>query len=305
MSFSLKSAVVGVGYLGRFHAQKHKALGTLKYVCDASMTRSREIAKELQCEAVTDPKSLIGKVDVVTIAADTTSHFELCQLFLSQGVHVFVEKPICTYVREAEKIVDLADNKNLKLGVGHIERFNPAFVASLKHLRRPKYLQLQRLAPFKPRSLTVDVVLDLMIHDLDLATTMLDSPVRQIFAKGSKTITSFNDACDAWLQFENGSEAFLTCSRVDQKTVRSIQAYDEGGILQVDLGGQTVHRLSRAAVGESPLETKSHLVEKWDAMLKETESFFNSIEKNQEVLVTGRQGLEALRSAEKILELTR
>ncbi len=306
MSFSLKSDVVGVGYLGRFHAQKHKALGTLKFGCDASSTRAQEIAKEMGCEAVSDPKALIGKVQAVTIAVDTRSHYELCNLFLSNGIHVFVEKPICTTVEEAEKIVSLAEQKKLKLAVGHVERFNPAFVVGSKLVQKPHYVQLQRLAPFKPRSLAVDVVLDLMIHDLDLATSIVRSPVRHIRAKGAKVITDFNDACDAWIEYENGAEAFISCSRVDQKTVRALNVFDQKGIVQIDLGTQSVSRLTQAAGPSiSPLESRSVAVEKWDAMQRETEKFFEAIEKDQEVLVTGKQGLEALRSAEKILELCR
>lgn len=304
MSSKLRTAVVGVGYLGRFHAQKHKTLGTLNFVCDASSARAAEIAKEMGCEGVSDPKALLGKVDAVTIAADTRSHFEVAKLFLSNGVHVLIEKPICTTVAEAETIVELAEKKNLKLAVGHVERFNPAFVAGLKQIQAPSYVQLKRLAPFKPRSLSVDVVLDLMIHDLDLATTLIQSPVKKIHAKGAKVITEFNDACEAWIEFSNGSEGYIGCSRVDSKTVRTIDVFDGKGILQMDLGGQTANRLRKVA-GESttPLEVVPITVEKWDALQRETESFFESVEHNKEVLVTGRQGLEALKSAEKILEL--
>jgi predicted dehydrogenase len=304
MGSKLRTAVVGVGYLGRFHAQKHKTLGTLSYVCDASAERAQEIAKEMGCEGVTDPKSLIGKIDAVTIAADTRSHFEVAKIFLSNGIHVLIEKPICATVAEAEAIVELSEKNNLKLAVGHVERFNPAFAAGIKQVKTPTYVQLKRLAPFKPRSLAVDVVLDLMIHDLDLAATLVQSPIKKIRAKGAKVITEFNDACDAWLEFENGTEAFISCSRIDQKTVRTIDVFDSQGILQMDLGGQTANRLKKVnAPAATPLEVVTIAVDKWDALQKETESFFDSVEHNKEVLVTGRQGLEALKAAEKILEL--
>jgi predicted dehydrogenase len=303
---SLRSAVVGVGYLGRFHAQKHKALGTLKFVCDVSGARAREVSQELQCEGVTDPRDLLGKVEAVTVAADTRHHYELCRLFLSEGIHVFVEKPICTTVQEAEEIVELAAKKNLQLAVGHVERFNPAFVAGARCVQNPKYLRLQRLAPFKPRSLSVDVVLDLMIHDLDLAAALARSRVRGLRARGAKVITDFNDVCDAWLEFENGLEAFISASRVDQGARRTVEVFDDAGLLQMDLGAQRVTRLTQASgPSPTPLGTFSPVVEKWDAMQRETEDFFQAVEGGRSVLVDGRQGLEALRSAEKILELCR
>ncbi len=302
----MKTAVVGVGYLGRFHAQKHRALGHLQYVCDASSARAQEVARELNCEALFNPRDLLGKVDAVTVAADTTVHFELCKLFLSHGIHVLVEKPICATVAQAEEIVELAEKMNLKLAVGHVERFNPAFVAGQKTLVKPSYIQIQRLAPFKPRSLSVDVVLDLMIHDLDLAATLAGSAVTDIFARGSKVITAFNDACDAWLKFANGVEASLQTSRVDQKTQRTVTVFDSQGIVQMDLGTQTAHRLCQAeGLTATPLDLKIIPVLKWDALQKETEVFFDAVKNNKEVPVSGRQGLEALRSAEKILELTR
>ena len=302
MSFKLRSAVVGVGHLGRFHAQKHKNLGTLKYVCDASAERVAEITREVGCEGVTNPKDLLGKVDAVTIAADTKSHFELGKLFLSNGVHVLIEKPICVSVSEAEQIVALAEKNNLKLAVGHVERFNPAFVAGLKYVTNPRFVQLRRLAPYKPRSLGVDVVLDLMIHDLDLASAIVGSKITNIRAKGARVVTQLNDACDAWVEFANGAEASINCSRVDRKTIRTIEVFQNLEILYMDLGGQNLEVVRKTDATSTDFEILP--VEKWDALQKETENFFHSVENGKEILVPGLQGLEALRAAEKILGLT-
>jgi predicted dehydrogenase len=301
---SLRTAVVGVGYLGRFHGQKHQQLGTLKYVCDASSTRAAEVAKELHCESVTNPKDLLGQVDAVTIAADTRSHYELAKLFLENGTHVFIEKPICTTVAEATEIVELGEKKNLKIQVGHIERYNPAFQTALPLVDHPHYINIQRIAPYKPRSLSVDVVLDLMIHDLDIAIYLAGSKIKDIRANGAKVITQFNDLCDAWLTFENGTECSILTSRIDSKTVRSIQLSQKTNVVQIDLGAMTVHQLSKSS-GEVPLQTKSFEVTRADAMLAETKDFFHSITENRNPSVTGRDGLEALRAAEWVLELTR
>ena len=173
----LRAAVVGVGYLGRFHAQKYKAIADvdLVAVCDASAARAAEVAQELECAAETDYRNLIGKVDLVTVASSTPTHYEIAKTFLENGIHVNVEKPITTTSQQGEELCSLAEKNGLKLQVGHVERFNPAFEAAHKKMMVPWFIECHRLAPFKPRGVDVNVVLDLMIHDLDVILSLVDS----------------------------------------------------------------------------------------------------------------------------------
>lgn len=176
----LRCAVVGVGYLGRFHAQKYKALSEspsrnvqMLGVCDASFDRAQTVAAELGVTAFADYRELVGKVDAVTVASTTKTHYEIAKFFLQNGVHVNVEKPMTVTIGEAEELVALANAKNLKLQVGHVERFNPALQAARQKLQTPLFIECHRLAPFKPRGVDVDVVLDLMIHDLDVILSLV------------------------------------------------------------------------------------------------------------------------------------
>ena len=166
----LRTAVVDVGHLGRFHAQKHKMLEDVELigVCDASKEQAEKIAREMGVKAFFDPAKLIGRVDAVTVAASTPAHFELVKLFLENKIHVLVEKPIANNSREAEELCRIAEKHALKFQVGHVERFNPALQAARAKIDKPLFIEVHRLAPFKVRSTEVDVVLDLMIHDLDV-----------------------------------------------------------------------------------------------------------------------------------------
>ena len=179
---TLRSAVIGVGYLGRFHAQKYKSIPNVELVAvsDLDESRSREVAKELGVNSVPDYTSLKGKVDIVSVAASTQSHFKIAKWCLENGISVFVEKPITTTSEEAQILCHLAQEKSLVLQVGHIERFNPAMVSAREVLHNPLFIEVHRLAPFTLRGADVNVVLDLMIHDLDVILSLVRSPVKLI-----------------------------------------------------------------------------------------------------------------------------
>lgn len=302
----LKSAVVGVGHLGRFHAQKHKMIDGLELigVCDTFRDQSDKVARELGVTAFYRPEDLIGKVDAVTIAASTPAHFALVELFLKNKVHVLVEKPIAETVEQAEKLCQLAEQNGLKLQVGHVERFNPALQAAREKLKKPLFIECHRLAPFKVRSTEVDVVMDLMIHDLDVVLSLVRSEPVSVSAVGTPVLTKKIDIANARIEFESGAVANLTASRVSQNTQRKFRVFQADQYLSLDFQAGEVNLLTKTGEwteGEIPLEHEQFNLEKGDALLEETRSFIHAIRDNEPVVVSGRDGLRALSLAEKIV----
>lgn len=302
----LRAAVIGVGHLGRFHAQKYKMIdeADLICVCDASFERAQEIGKELNVKAEGDYRRLKGMVDVVTIAASTAVHYEIAKFFLENGIHVHVEKPMTSTVEQAKELCQIAKNKNLKLQVGHVERFNPAFVAAKAKLTSPLFIECHRLAPFKPRSMDVSVVLDLMIHDLDVIFALVGKPIKNIAAVGTPVITKNIDIANARLEFEGGVVANVTSSRVSQISVRKFRVFQNNQYLSMDFGGGDIQLLTKTGEFTSPeslpIQRDSWNLEKGDALLAETKSFINAVKTNAPCEVSGEDGLMALELAEKI-----
>ena len=304
---SVKTAVVGTGHLGNFHAEKLSKIenADLVAVCDTSLERAEEMAKKYSTSSETDYKSLVSKVDAVLIASPTPSHFEIAQFFLENGKHVFIEKPITQTVKEAEKLCDLAKKSNLVLQVGHVERFNPALLSAQKKLKEPLFIECHRLAPFKPRSTDVDVVLDLMIHDLDVIMTLVNSPVTFVSAVGTPVITPYVDIANARLEFESGAVANITASRVSQRSERKFRVFQETQYLSIDFGTGELNLTTKTGEWENfeeemPLEFESWELEKGDALLTEDQSFIDSIINQKSPEVSGEQGLVALKVAEQI-----
>jgi predicted dehydrogenase len=303
----LRTAVVGVGHLGRFHAQKHKMIDDVELVgvCDTFKEQAEKVAREMGVAAFSDPKDLIGKVDAVTVAASTPAHFELVQMFLQNKVHVLVEKPIASTSAEAEALCQLAEKNNLKFQVGHVERFNPALQAAREKILKPLFIEVHRLAPFKVRSTEVDVVLDLMIHDLDVILSMVGSEPVSVSSVGTPVLTKKLDIANARIEFENGAVANVTASRISQKTERKFRLFQASQYLSCDFQTGEVNLFTKTgewSEGEIPIEHDSFNMEKGDALLEETRAFFAAIRDNTPVIVSGRDGLKALRLAEKIVE---
>lgn len=305
-----RCAVVGVGYLGRFHAQKYKALeeAELVGVCDAGFERAQAVASELGVTAFADYKELLGKVDAVTVASTTRTHFEIAKFFLSNGVHVNVEKPMTVTIAEAEELVELAKSKNLKLQVGHVERFNPALQSAKEKLNTPLFIECHRLAPFKPRGVDVDVVLDLMIHDLDVILSLVKSPVKSVSAVGTPVLTKTVDIANARIEFESGTVANVTASRVSQSATRKFRVFQAQQYLSIDFGSGEVNLTTKTGewnlspTGEMnsdqiPLEFDAWSLEKGDALLAETKAFLHSVRTGAPVVVSGEDGLVAMRLA--------
>jgi predicted dehydrogenase len=303
----LKAAVVGVGYLGRFHAQKYKMIEgvTLIGVSDSKAERGMEVAKELGTEFIADYKSLVGKVDMVTVAASTQSHYDIAKFFLQNGISVFVEKPITVNSKQAEELCNLAAKNKLTLQVGHVERFNPALTSAAKMMTKPLFIEVHRLAPFTPRGADVDVVLDLMIHDLDVISSLVQSSIKNISAVGVPVITKMTDIANARLEFESGAIVNVTASRVSLNTTRKFRVFEKDKYLSIDFGKGTVDLLTKTGEWGGPVPPLNHeswSLEKGDALLSETKSFVECVKTKQRPIVSGEDGLKALKLAEQIIE---
>jgi predicted dehydrogenase len=301
----LRTAVVGVGYLGRFHAQKHRAVEDIELVavCDRDAERCRAVAAEVGTAAITDHRDLLGNVDAVTIAASTSEHFALARFFLEHGVHVLVEKPMTRTSREAAELTALADAHGLKLQVGHVERFNPALLSARQTLAMVRFIECHRLAPFKGRGADVNVILDLMIHDLDVILSLVDAPPRRVSAVGVPVLTEDVDIANARIEFTNGAVANVTASRVSTSAQRRFRVFQPNQYMSIDFGSGEVRRVTKVGdwrEGEVPLKEETWNLEKGDALLAETKAFVAAIKENKPCEVSGADGLAALELAEAI-----
>lgn len=301
----LRCAVVGVGYLGRFHAQKYQKLETAELVgvFDANADRCKEVALELGVKAFTSIKELVGAVDAATVASTTQTHYENAKFLLQNGIHVNVEKPMTVTPQEASELCEIAAQKKLKLQVGHVERFNPAFIAVQGKLERPLFMEVHRLSPFKPRGADVDVVLDLMIHDLDVILHLVNSKVKSVQAVGISVMTPMVDIANARLEFESGAVANVTASRVSQTATRKFRVFQENQYLSIDFGsGEVTLTTKTGEFGKDamPLHIDKWNLEKGDALFLETEAFVDAIQNNKPTAVSGQDGLNALELAERI-----
>jgi predicted dehydrogenase len=299
----LRTAVVGVGYLGRFHAQKHRAIDEIELVGVCDRDAERAVANELGTTAFADYRELLGKVDAVTIAASTSEHFALARFFLENGVHVLVEKPMTRTSREAAMLTELAESRGLKLQVGHVERFNPALLSARQTLTTVRFIECHRLAPFKGRGADVNVILDLMIHDLDVILSLVEAPPHRVSAVGVPVLTDDVDIANARIEFTNGAVANVTASRASTSAQRRFRVFQPNQYVSIDFGSGEIRRVTK--VGEwredtVPLKEETWNLEKGDALLAETKAFIASIEDNRPCVVSGADGLAALELAETI-----
>ncbi len=305
----LRTAVIGVGYLGRFHAQKYAQVAgsQLVAVVDANAAARDKVAAELGVQAVQDYRELFGAVDAVSLVVPTPLHHAIgCEL-LEQGIDVLIEKPIATTVAEARELVDLAKKRGCVLQVGHLERFNPAVLAAVERLGTPRFVESHRLAPFKQRGSDVSVVLDLMIHDIDLIQELVGTPIESIDAVGATVFSGEIDIVNARLRFQGGCVANTTASRVSLKQERKIRIFQDDAYLSVDMQQKvlTVIRKKDAAPVESPAQVsiEEESFDQGDALLAEIEAFLKAVRERSTPLVTGEDGLRALETAMKITAL--
>lgn len=306
MSQKLRGAVVGVGYLGTFHAQKYKALNEdieLVGVCDAYEPQAKKVAADLGVKAFTKYQDLVGHVDMVTIASSTAAHFEIAQFFLSQGIHVNVEKPITAKSKEAEELMAIAAKKNLILTVGHVERFNPGFQELKKHIKKPLHIEMMRLASFKPRGADVSVVHDLMIHDIDLMFAMAgNTEIESVSATGTTLITETLDAVSADFKFKNGVTAHIQSSRLGVELKREIRVIEADCILTCNLSTGVVEKISKDTSSTTLAQKiETFQAEKADGLMIETQKYIQAV-KGGSIAITAQEAYLALLTVEKVVQ---
>ena len=301
---TLRTAAIGVGYMGRFHAQKLAAseASRLVAVVDASGARAREVAAELGTRAESDFRALLGGVDAVCVAVPTEHHHEVVGACLDAGVHVLVEKPLARTVVEADDLLARARRRNLVLQVGHLERYNPAFRALAAETGRALFVDIERLAPFKPRGTDVDVVLDLMIHDLDLVLALARAEVEAVSACGFRVLTDAIDIANARIEFADGCVASVSASRVSQAAVRKLRVFRNDAYVSADLQG---HRLRYARRAEGGIAESERRFERVDALRVQTDAFLCAVREGTPPEVSGAEGRRALDLALRVGELVR
>ncbi|TAL61301.1 MAG: Gfo/Idh/MocA family oxidoreductase [Legionella sp.] len=302
----IRCAVIGVGYLGRFHAQKYAALPNVELVgvCDVNPEVSQAVAQELQVKAYTDFHQLFGLVDAVSIAATTHKHYEIAKVCLENGLHVLIEKPITETVAQAEELIQIAREQQVKLQVGHLERFNAARIALDPYLTQPLFIESERLAPFNPRGADVNVILDLMIHDIDIIQNMVKSPIVSIEAQGTPVLTQAIDIANARISFANHCVANVTASRISFKMERKTRIFQKDTYLSIDYQNKTFAVFQKGQgelfPGIPDITSEQMVFEKGDALFEEIKAFVHCIEHNTSPLVTGEEGRDALETAQKI-----
>jgi len=306
---TVRTAVIGVGYLGRFHAQKYATLprSRLVAVVDADPEARERVAAEVGCRAVADFREILGEVDAVSIATSTPAHYDIARGCLEHGVHVLVEKPITETLDDARDLVTVAASRGRILQVGHLERFNPAIRALEGTLGSPRFVESHRLAPFKERGTDVNVVLDLMIHDIDLIQSLVRAPIVSIDAVGTSVFSSGLDIANARIRYANGCVANTTASRISMKMERKLRLFQDDAYVSIDLQQKvlTVVRKppagSGATLGQVSIEERSY--EQGDALRLEIEAFLEAVCGERPPVVTGEDGLQALETALRITEL--
>ncbi len=305
----VRTAVIGVGYLGRFHAQKYAVLpdSQLVAVVDANAEARERVAAEVGARAVADYRAILGEVDAVSIATPTPLHFAIARECLERGVHVLLEKPVTETLAEGRALVELAARTGRVLQVGHLERFNAAILALEGTLGRPRFIESHRLAPFKERGTDVNVVLDLMIHDIDLIQSLVGAPIESIDAVGASVFSAGLDIANARIRYANGCVANTTASRVSMKMERKLRIFQDDAYVSIDLQQKvlTVVRKPPAGSdlpkGQVSIEERSY--EQGDALRMEIEAFLRSIREGRPPVVSGEDGLRALETAIRITEL--
>lgn len=308
MSSTVRTGVIGVGYLGRFHAQKYAALpdSELVGVADVSAEAAQRVADEVGTTAYTDYRELLDKVDAVSIVVPTQLHHQVAKPFLERGIHVLLEKPMTVTVEEADDLIETAKKSGAVLQIGHLERFNSAVLALEGVLNKPMFIESHRLAAFNPRGADVSVILDLMIHDIDIIQNMVRSPIDKIDVNGVSVLTDDVDIANARLQFENGCVANVTASRVSMNGQRKMRIFQHDAYISIDFQDKvlSVHRKGKKEMfpGIPEITSEESIFESSDAIRAEIEAFLKAIREGGVPPVTGEDGRRALSTALRITE---
>ena len=300
----IKVGVVGVGYLGQHHARIYSELknAELVGVVDVDHARAREIAKKNKTQAFAGYEELKGKVKAVSIVAPTVEHHRIARTFLDAGVDVMLEKPITVTVEEADELVSIADKNSCIFQVGHLERFNAAVLKMVEITTKPMFIECNRLSPFPDRSTDVDVVLDLMIHDIDIILSLVQSPVKNIHAVGIAVISKNVDIANARMEFESGCVANITSSRISIKKERKIRLFQPDTYISLNYQDQEIYAYHKIPNKKDP-EGRPEIVggkvkvEKEEPLKAELAAFLDCVNTRKTPLVSGREGREALKVA--------
>lgn len=305
----MKVGVIGVGYLGKYHAQKYKNIEDVELVgvADVDLPTAEEVAKENGCKAFSDYRELLKEVDAVSVVVPTSYHHDVALECIAAGVDMLMEKPITTTVEEADNIIAKAEEKNLILQVGHLERFNPAVEAMMPFLTVPVFIESQRISTFKNRALDVDVILDLMIHDIDIILNIIKSPLETIHTVGAPVVTDFTDIANARLIFENGATANVTVSRISRSNTRRMRIFQPGSFINVDFANRKVMtmKLKKGEFQENGMPKKDIVVNSFpegDALNAEILHFVKNVRERTTPLVSGYEGRRALDVAMQVIQ---
>jgi predicted dehydrogenase len=304
----IRVGVVGVGYLGQFHAEKYASMEGVELagIVDIDAPRAKEIAKRCRVQPFFHHSHLFGKVQAVSIAVPTLLHYPITKDFFLQGIDVLLEKPISQTLEEADELIELAESKGLIFQVGHLERFNGALSALQGMVQSPLYIEAHRLSPFPGRGTDVNVVLDVMIHDIDILLSLVNSKVREIDAVGIPILTPHSDIANARIEFENGCRANVTASRVSKEKIRRTRIFLPNGTLSIDYLTQKVSLTKR--VGDlrknkiPEIVTEEIPVKKVDSLEAEIHSFLQSVRDRKRARVSGWDGKQALEVALQIIQ---
>ncbi len=304
-----RMAVVGVGYLGQFHAEKYAALEetNLVAVADIEPNRARRMAEDFSCRACASHRELIGKVDAASVVVPTQDHYQVARDLLEAGIHVLVEKPMTATLEEADSLVQLAKANNLVLQVGHLERFNPAVVAAREYVQQPLFVESHRLASFTERGTEVDVILDLMIHDIDIILSLVPFPLEDLRVGGAKILTPHTDIANVRLEFANGCIANVTASRISAKRMRKIRIFQPDSYLSLDYAEREVELFrklpEKGADGFPEIEYQQLPVADTDPLEEQLRAFAESVRTGTKPMVSGEEGRKALEVATQVSEL--
>ena len=308
MADQIRTAVVGTGYFGRFHANHYTKNPDAKLVAvvDSDPERAKAMADEFGCDAVTDHRDIYGKVDAVSVAVPTPFHFDVARDLVDAGIHVNIEKPITETVEQAQIITKLAEERGTVLQVGHIERYSAAYRVISEKIDRPLYLESYRIAPWKARGVDVDVILDLMIHDIDMIIGLVGSPVSSVDAVGTGVMGRKIDIANARINFESGCVANVTSSRISYKTERRLRVFSHSQYLNCDLGERKIFGYSLrgdpTTEGLGAIATDTVDIPQEDSLGNEIASFLDCVKNGKKPFVDGYAGSEALRVAVMINE---